>query len=963
MERNPGNQDQATSERLSHLRARVLDFALDHVREAIFLIDEHARFRHVNEEACRSLGYAQEEMLGLSVSDINPGFPPDRWSDHWNRLKTQGSLTFESQQRAKDGRIFPVEVNANYFEYDGQAFYLGLVRDTTERQRAEEALRTSETRLRSFVDHATDAFFIHDDRGRVHDVNLQACACLGYAREEMLGMAPTDLDPDVDEDFLIDLRARLATGEIVSLERRHRRKDGTTFPVEVRLRPFWVGERRFTVALARDVTERKQVERRLGRLNRTYAVLSDINQLIVRVREPRAIVDGACRIAVEKGGLRMAWIGMLDPGTGIVRPTSAAGIVDGYLDAVRIDVDASPGAEWLTMQGLLSGEHQICNDVAQDPRMQIRGEEALRRGYRALAAFPLTVAGRIAGTFNLYADEAGFFDADEVHLLHELALDIAFALDGCEREKERQRATEELRKREELFRELAETIQEVFWVTDPTGHRMHYISPAYEKIWGRSCQSLYERPGSWADAIHEDDRPRVLHAAATQQTEGRYDEEYRIVRPDGQLRWIRDRAFPVHNTATHVERIVGVAEDITESRQIAEQLRQSQKMEAIGQLAGGIAHDFNNILTLMAMQVELTTMVKDLPSEALEYVREVGAAAGRAAQLTRQLLLFSRRQVMQPQEVDLNDLVTNLAKMLQRFIGEDVRLQLHLHPRPVIARVDAGMIDQLLMNLAVNARDAMPDGGGLTIITAATVLDDTPGRAHPEAAPGHYVSLTVSDTGEGIKPAVLPHIFEPFFTTKEPGKGTGLGLATVFGIVKQHRGSISVDSEPGRGTTFQIILPASDGAPGAVIDAAVPPRLRGGRETILLVEDEPTVRAATSAVLAHHGYQLLEACNGVEALKMWHDPHNRVALLLTDLVMPGGVSGRDLARQLKLDRPDLKVIYTSGYSEDIAGRQLELSPGEAFLPKPFQLSELLKVIRGCLDARSAGADGPPSRTA
>ncbi|MBC8133561.1 MAG: PAS domain-containing protein [Deltaproteobacteria bacterium] len=499
------------------------------------------------------------------------------------------------------------------------------------------------------------------------------------------------------------------------------------------------------------------------------------------------------------------------------------------------------------------------------------------------------------------------------------------------------------------FRELAETIQEVFWVMEPTGGRILYISPAYEQIWGRSCQSLYEQPGRWMDTIHADDRDRIRHATATHPMDDRYDEEYRIVRPDGQLRWVRAQAFPVRNGVGHVERVVGVARDITEGRPIAEQLRQSQKMDAIGQLAGGVAHDFNNILTLMMMQIELIKMVKDLPAEARQHVQDIREAAWRAADLTRQLLLFGRRQVMQPRVLDLNDSVKNLAKMLQRFIGEDVHIQLHLHPTPVVTRADAGMIDQVLMNLAVNARDAMLGGGSLTIATAQVIVDEALSRIHPEAAPGRHVALSVIDTGTGIAAETLAHIFEPFFTTKEPGKGTGLGLATVFGIIKQHRGSIAVDSIPGRGTTFQIILPASEGLPGRPVgDVKARPQELGGGETILLVEDEPAVRLVTRTVLAQYGYRLLEASNGVEALKLWHDHRDSVALLLTDLVMPGGVSGHDLATRLKADRPALKIVYTSGYSAEIAGRRLELSAGEHFLPKPFQLNDLLDMVHRCL---------------
>jgi two-component system cell cycle sensor histidine kinase/response regulator CckA len=331
-----------------------------------------------------------------------------------------------------------------------------------------------------------------------------------------------------------------------------------------------------------------------------------------------------------------------------------------------------------------------------------------------------------------------------------------------------------------------------------------------------------------------------------------------------------------------------------------------------------------------------------------EGLAQIRKDAQRAANLTRQLLLFSRRQVMQARPLDLNEVVTNLAKMLQRIIGEDVRLQLHLHPVPLIAHADAGMLDQVLMNLAVNARDAMPEGGNLIVATSEKIVDETLAQKYPDAAPGRYACLSVSDTGLGIPAAVLPRIFEPFFTTKEPGKGTGLGLATVFGIVKQHRGWVNVSSASGSGTRFEVFLPATGAAVAASGDTSrFQPR--GGTETILLVEDEASVRNVTRAILKRHGYTVLEAANGVEAMKLWPQHRMRVALLLTDLVMPAQMSGLQLAQRLQLDSSNLKVVFMSGHSAEIAGRQIELRPGDNFLQKPFSAAQLLKTIRSCLD--------------
>jgi signal transduction histidine kinase/ActR/RegA family two-component response regulator len=389
--------------------------------------------------------------------------------------------------------------------------------------------------------------------------------------------------------------------------------------------------------------------------------------------------------------------------------------------------------------------------------------------------------------------------------------------------------------------------------------------------------------------------------------------------------------------------------DITQARQLEMQLRQSQKMEGIGQLAGGVAHDFNNILAAMLMQTDLMGMVEQLPGEVVEGLQQIRADANRAADLTRQLLLFSRRQVMQASVFDLNELVTSLAKMLQRIIGEDIRLQLHLHAAPLWMRADAGMIDQIIMNLAVNARDAMSTGGRLEIETAQKHVTGELAGLYPDAAPGDYACLSVSDTGGGIPLDILPRIFEPFFTTKAPGKGTGLGLATVFGIVKQHHGWIKVDNRHGLGVTFQIFLPTS--SEGSTQASKVEARAKsiGGKETILLVEDEPAVRRLISSLLERHGYQVVAASNGVEAVDLWLAQSRKVALLLTDLVMPGGMTGHELARQLQSRQSNLKIVFMSGYSPEIAGREFELRQGENFVQKPFAADRLLETIRQSLD--------------
>lgn len=389
--------------------------------------------------------------------------------------------------------------------------------------------------------------------------------------------------------------------------------------------------------------------------------------------------------------------------------------------------------------------------------------------------------------------------------------------------------------------------------------------------------------------------------------------------------------------------------DITENRRLEEQFRQSQKMEAIGMLSSGIAHDFNNILGIILMQIGLLREENDL-SQLAEHTQEIEKAAQRAADLTRQLLLFSRRQVAQPRDLDLNELTRNLSKMLRRALSEDIHLQLNYSPVPLIVRADPGMLDQVLLNLSVNARDAMPKGGRLIIDVSTMVFDATNVLQSPRARTGTFACLAVTDSGSGITPDIKPRIFDPFFTTKDVGKGTGLGLATVFGIVQQHKGWIDVHSDVGLGTIFRIYLPLSPSASAAEHPLAGARSVPGGNETVLVVEDEPQLRALIRQTLSRLGYKVIEAEHGQKALDLWRKNKNEIKLLITDMVMPGGVSGRELARQLLAERPDLKIIYTSGYSPDLFDKDFETREGDNFLAKPFQVQRFAETVRFRLDA-------------
>jgi PAS domain S-box-containing protein len=510
---------------------------------------------------------------------------------------------------------------------------------------------------------------------------------------------------------------------------------------------------------------------------------------------------------------------------------------------------------------------------------------------------------------------------------------------------ERTAAEEAMRASAERFRELAESIREVFWLADPKTADFTYASPAFSDIWGLKLESFKEGRAAWRASIHPEDQERVFRDMLGRQVRGEYDEEYRIRRPDGGERWVHARAFPVKDASGTVIRIAGVVEDVTKRHELEVQLRQTQKLESMGRLAGGIAHDFNNWLTVISGNVKHLERTYPFP-EATELLQEVRAAADRATALTRQLLAFSRRDVVEKRSVDLNEVVRETMKMLGRLLGEDISINTRLSAGLGRVLADPSHMVQVLMNLAVNARDAMPEGGDLTLSTAT--IEVVPGDGMTSLQPGRYSVITVRDTGTGMSSEVRTRIFEPFYTTKGIGRGTGLGLAVVHGIVQQSGGDVLVDSEPGKGATFKVYLPEHEGRTEAVQKSEVPAAPKSGRETLLVVEDEDSVRRVAVRILAAEGYAVLFASSGKETLAILDRAQQRVDLLITDVVMPK-MDGARVAEAVTQRFPNAKVLYTSGYTDDAVVRHGVSSATLAFLQKPYDRTSLLRKVRSVLD--------------
>jgi PAS domain S-box-containing protein len=552
----------------------------------------------------------------------------------------------------------------------------------------------------------------------------------------------------------------------------------------------------------------------------------------------------------------------------------------------------------------------------------------------AFAGYPLLAQDRLVGVMAMFARHP--FNEFVYQALATVADGIAVAID-------RKRAEEALVRSETTYRSLVENSPFGIFRSAPDG-QMLAVNPALVSILGYDSERELREKHMTADVyVDPGERARLVEDVKQR---GSLSAESVWRRKDGKTITVRQTGRVVHDAKGGVDYFTVIVEDITERKALEAQFRQAQKMEAVGRLAGGVAHDFNNLLTaiLGTADLLLDTMEREQERDDVEEIRK---AAKRAAELTRQLLAFSRQQVLAPQVLDLNALVGNLDKLLRRLIGEDVELRTVLAPDLGAVQADPGQLEQVIVNLAVNSRDAMPQGGQLTIETANAELDAVYAEAHFPAQPGAYVLLAVSDTGTGMDAATRSQIFDPFFTTKELGKGTGLGLATVYGVVKQSDGYIWVYSEPGRGTSFKIYLPRVGAMPTPAQPAPPPPASLRGSETVLLVEDDEMVRALTRRLLEARGHTVLLASRGDEALELLARHPGVVDLLVTDVVMPG-MSGREVAQRAATLRPGIKVLYLSGYTAEAIVRHGVLESGIAFLQKPFTADTLARKVREVL---------------
>jgi PAS domain S-box-containing protein len=939
---------------------------------------------------------------------------------------------------------------------DGQSYLLWEAR---------EHLRRSEERFRGIFSATVTGIAVATPKGRYLQANPAYCRMLGYTEDELRTRDFASLTHPDDLALNLHLLNEVLAGRRDSfiMEKRYWKKNGDIQWIRGSVSAAYAasGEVETLVLMAEDIGERKLAESRLARLNRLHAVLSGTGEAIMRARDRQTLYDAVCRIVVEVGLLRMAFIAELDGESGLARPAASFGAGLDYLaeSTGLFPTDGGPLSQGPVGTALRTGVFDVCNDIGADPRMKPWHEATLKSGLLAIAAFPLTLRGATVGVMCLYAGETDYFLDDEIALMVTVANNLSFALEALDVERQRQQA--EIRSIQ--LAAIVESSEDAIigqdldcvvtsWnkgaenlfgysAEEMTGNSIMRLVPADRHDEERRVLDLIRRGESVKnlETRRQAGDGRLIEVSVTAspirnaagavtgvskvtrditqakkserrfrrlvdsnahgvffwnakgEIDGANDAFLHLVRytqedlGSGRLNWSaitppeyadRDRRAReeiaakgvcasyekefLRSDGSRVPVIVGAAVfeddpgdgvcfvvDLSERRKLEQQLGQAQKMEAIGQLTGGMAHDFNNLLAVILGNLGFLARKFPAGSDERELTEEATRAARHGAELTRALLAFARRQPLAPKVTDLTEAIETAGRLFQRTLGEDLKLEVKLETPLWPVLIDVAQIEAALLNLAVNARDAMPGGGTLTIEARNITLDEGAANLNPEAKPGNFLVVSVSDTGTGMPPEVLAKAFDPFFTTKGTA-GTGLGLSMVHGFVKQSGGFTRIYSEPGKGTTVNICLPrAADGTAEAPAEhgSRTPPT---GHETILVVEDNKPLRNLVIRQLNDFGYLTISAGDAAKALDVI-SRGEPVDLLFTDVVMPGDMDGRALAAAARALRPGLKVLFTSGFTAAAASAALASDLDAALLSKPYSADDLARRVRAAID--------------
>ena len=877
--------ESAEARRLSELKYRRLH---ESITDAVLRFDMAGRILEFNPAFEAMLGYTAQELGRLTYQEITP----KHWHEFESRILAEQvlprgrSAVYEKEYRRRDGSVIPVELRTYLLrnEEDQPAGMWAIVRDITERRRDEQAISEGEQRLRIAKDAA---------KLGIYDYDIPTGTILWDARvRELWGVGP-DVPITIDT-FFSGLHPDDRAGTQAHLERALDPAGNGEYYAEYRVISHADGSERWVAAIGQmffqdgrpvhlvgtgqDISERKRAEAELRESEERFRNMADTAPVMIWVAGPDKLFTFVNRTCLD-----------------FIGRTMEEELGNGWTSCLH------PDDRQRTYEAF---------SAAFDARQKFQVESRWRRADGEYRLLLCTGVPRFApgGEFVGY---------------------IGSKIDITDLQSETR------------FRQLAENIDEVFWMFDISTQRMLYVSPAFEKIWGLISAAVYQNRDWMLETVHPEDRDRCASFLSRQKSEPA-EETYRIVRPDGSVRWIQDRAFLIYDPEGAPYRVLGIAEDITARRQMEEDLHQAYKMEAIGRLAGGIAHDFNNLLTVVGGYLHLVLDATPSSDPRRAKLEHVLSASNRASTLTSQLLAFSRKQMVQPRLVNVNDLLANMEALLRPVIGEHIHLATDLAANLLCVEADPNQLEQVVMNLAANARDAMPKGGEFRIRTS---MGNGLAKAGSGRDIGPCVRIQIADTGCGMSRNVLDHVFEPFFTTKGVGKGTGLGLSTVYGIIQQNRGTIHVSSSPDRGTTFEILLPAA-GPREDVKPAASPVESLRGIETILVAEDEPGVRGLVCETLEELGYTVLQAADGREALQVLQQ-NPAVEVVLTDVIMPV-MGGPELAKRVRSLAPGTKVVFMSGYTDDTLALYGLPQPDTDYIQKPFTPAALAEKLRRVL---------------
>jgi two-component system cell cycle sensor histidine kinase/response regulator CckA len=866
---------------------------VERAQDGIIIIHQ-GRVVYVNPAYTRLTGYAPEDLIGGQFSRIVDPGQRDLVRDRYRRRMAGEDVPsiYEARLIRKDGRPIDVEFNAGVITYQGEPANLTTIRDITERKQAQQALEESEARFRDLAELLPESIFEMDAKGRLTFANKTAFAQFGYTPEDLAaGLNGFEMVIPEERSKARERAGRIMAGEEIGLtEYQALTKQGRAFPAFFRSTPILregrpVGLRGFII----DITERKRVEEALRESEERYRTVLEHTGTAVSVTDENGRLAMVNSTFEELSGFSREEIEGRKSWTEFVAPEDLPRLLD-YRRRRDRGESSPPQYEF------------------------VFGDRHGRRHY------VVNTATRIPGTKRTVSS----------------IMDIT----------ERKRAEAALLETQEKYHSILESSPDPMVQYDTQG-RVIYVNPSFTRVFGWSLDELV---GRTIDFVPEADWPETARAIERMKHgESDYGFETHRLTKDGRRLDIRLSVAGWRDRAGTPAGSVVTLRDVTERKRMEAQFQHARKMEAVGTLAGGVAHDFNNALQAISGYVQLMLMNKDEDDNDYDYLVGMDQAIQRAGGLINQLLTVSRKMESRPRPVDLGQVVVESGRLLERTIPRMIQIEIDNADdlRPVQA--DPAQLEQIILNLGGNARDAMPDGGRLVFRTGNLSLTEGPGRPHAEISPGQYVVLEVTDTGHGMNEETVLHIFEPFFTTKGPGRGTGLGLATVYGIVKNHGGHITCDSRVGRGTVFTIYLPAA--AEAGPADESAPfeeDHVRGGSETVLLVDDERPILEIAREILGRYGYSVVTASSGEEALDIYRQKGSAIDLVILDLSMPG-MGGRKCLQELSALDPEVKVIIASGYSTESLSGTTARSEARGFIGKPYSLIGLLKLVRQVLD--------------